>query len=249
MAKKYISYRGRLSLAKITNGVAGVMRDVGNVPNLTLAISVNKTEHTESQSGYDAVDLILYDATAVSLSGSLEELDKENLALVLSGKNVNVPTKTITGKSLGAVKAGDKIKLEGFNLTAVAVKGAADTAIDASKYKLDAVFGIITFLEDVASVVIDYTTGAVTHTVLASDFSQEYAISFSGVNKLNKNEKVFIQFHRAMKTPETSLDLIGSEDVTAVDIEFDILGDIDKEEDPALGIFGYIVYPNDPVTP
>lgn len=249
MAKQYFSYRGRLSLAKITNGVVGAFREVGNMPSLTLAISVDKQEHTESMSGNDATDLILYNATALSLSGSLEQLDKENLALVVSGKNVDVPTKTITGKSLGAVKAGDKIKLEGFNLTAVAVKGAADAVIEQSKYKLDAAFGTITFLEDIASVIIDYTTGAVTHTVLANNFTQEYAISFEGVNKANKNQKVCIQFHRAMKTPETSLDLIGSDGVSSIDIEFDVLGDIDKEEDPTLGIFGYIVYPNDPVTP
>lgn len=95
MAKKYISLRGKFSLAPIIEGVVGAMRELGNIPDFTLEITAEKIEHTESMSGDDTTDLVLYNTTAVSFSGTLEQLDPENLAYILSGKNVAVNTKTV----------------------------------------------------------------------------------------------------------------------------------------------------------
>lgn len=48
MAKKYISLRGKFSLAPIVEGVVGAMRELGNIPDFTLEITADKIEHTES---------------------------------------------------------------------------------------------------------------------------------------------------------------------------------------------------------
>lgn len=237
MAKKYISLRGKFSLAPIVNGIVGAMRELGNVPDFTLEITADKTEHTESMSGDDTVDLVLYNTTGVSFSGTIEQIDEDNLAYVLSGKNVEVPTKTEPEKSLGAVKNGQKIKLDGFNLTTVTVKGESDAVIEASKYKLDAAFGTITFLEDIPSVTVGYTTGAITHTTIASDFGKEYALYFEGINKITK-DKVFLQLHRTVKSPDSSFELIHQEQ-GSYEISGDALGDLTKDKDGALGLYGY----------
>lgn len=237
MAKKYISLRGKFSLAPLVEGVVGAMSELGNVPDFTLEITAEKIEHTESMSGDDTTDLVIYNTTAVSFSGTLEQVDDDNLAYVLSGKNVEVPTNTITDFSLGAVKVGQKIKLAGFNLTAVTVKGADDTAIENTKYKVDAVYGTITFLEDIPEAKVTYTTGAVTHTTIASDFGKEYALFFEGVNKIT-GEKVFLSLHRTIKSPDSSFGLIHQE-FGSYEISGDALGDLSKDKDGALGLYGY----------
>lgn len=249
MAKKYISLRGKFSLAPIVNGIVGAMRELGNIPDFTLEITADKQEHTESMSGDDTVDLVLYNTTGVSFSGTIEQIDEDNLAYVLSGKNVEVATKTVAAKSLGAVKAGEKIKLDGFNLTTVTVKDGADPGADiaSTKYKVDPVFGTITFLEDVPAVTVGYTTGAVTHTTIASDFGKEYALYFEGINKITK-DKVFLQLHRTVKSPDSSFELIHQEQ-GSYEISGDALGDLTKDKDGALGLYGYFTQIPQPTVP
>lgn len=237
MAKKYISLRGKFSLAPIKEGVMGAMRALGNVPDFTLEITAEKVEHTESMSGDDTTDLILYNTTAVSFSGTLEQVDDDNLAYILSGKNITVATATITDKSLGAVTAGQKIKLDGFNLTTVAVKDDADAVVPEGKYKVDAEYGTITFLDALPEVKVTYTTGAVTHTTIASDFGAEYALFFEGIDKISK-QKVFLALHRTIKSPDSSFGLI-HEEFGSYEISGDALGDLTKDKDGELGLYGY----------
>ncbi|MDH1706226.1 hypothetical protein [Acinetobacter johnsonii] len=240
MAKKYMSLRGKFSLAPITEGVMGAMRALGNMPDLTLEITADKIEHTESMSGDDTTDLIIYNTTAVSFSGTLEQLDPDNLAYILSGKNVPVATKTVTDHDLGAVTKGQKIKLDGFNLTVPTVTDGASTPIpiEPTKYKLDADYGTIEFLDDLPKVVLGYTTGAVTHTTIASDFGAEYALFFEGIDKISK-QKVFLMLHRTVKSPDSSFDLI-HEEFGSYEISGDALGDLTKDKDGALGLYGYL---------
>lgn len=240
MAKKYMSLRGKFSLAPITEGVMGAMRALGNMPNLTLEITADKIEHTESMSGDDTTDLIIYNTTAVSFSGTLEQLDPDNLAYILSGKNVAVATKTVTDHDLGAVTKGQKIKLDGFNLTLPTVTDGASTPIpiEPTKYKLDADYGTIEFLDDLPKVVIGFTTGGVTHTTIASDFGAEYALFFEGIDKISK-QKVFLMLHRTVKSPDSSFDLI-HEEFGSYEVSGDALGDLTKDKDGALGLYGYL---------
>lgn len=239
MAKKYISLRGKFSLAPIVEGVVGAMRELGNIPDFTLEITADKIEHTESMSGDDTTDLVLYNTTAVSFSGTLEQVDADNLAYILSGKNVAVATKTVADHDLGAVTKGQKIKLDGFNLTLPTVTDGASIPIpiESTKYKLDAVYGTIEFLDDLPKVVIGYTTGAVTHTTIASDFGKEYALFFEGIDKISK-DKVFLALHRTIKAPDSSFGLI-HEEFGSYEISGDALGDLTKDKDGALGLYGY----------
>ena len=194
-------------------------------------ITAEKIEHTESMSGDDTTDLVLYNTTAVSFSGTLEQVDADNLAYILSGKNVAVATKAVTDRDLGAVTKGQKIKLDGFNLTVPTVTDGASTPIpiEPTKYKLDADYGTIEFLDDLPKVVIGFTTGAVTHTTIASDFGAEYALFFEGIDKISK-QKVFLMLHRTVKSPDSSFDLI-HEEFGSYEVSGDALGDLTKDKD------------------
>ena len=110
MAKSdLISLQGELHLAKMVNSVPSALLPVGNTPELQIAISSESTDHYESKTGLRAKDAVLRKQTAVAISGTLEEVTKQNLAMVLSGKSIEIPETQLTDITLCAVEAGAMI--------------------------------------------------------------------------------------------------------------------------------------------
>ena len=242
MSKTYISLQGRFYLAPIVAGVVGAMRELGNVPEFSLEIGADVIEHNESMTGQRTVDFTMVQTTSVSFSGQLEQVDEENLKYILSGMNHEVASEPAKTQQLGTVKVGDEIKLDGYNLTAVSFMDSAEppVAIPKDKYTLDAVFGTVKFKEaNLTPVTATFTTGAVTHTTLASDFSSEYQLFFKGVNTAN-GDNVAVTLHRTKKSPETEFPLI-HEELGSYSISGQALSDVAKVVDGNLGLYGYMV--------
>lgn len=239
MAKQYISLQGKFYLSEIANGIAGAMRHVGNVPEFEIEISAEQVEHQESTSGQRTTDFVLTKTTAVNFKGKLEEVDEENLKYILSGMQSKVATKTVTDEALGTVKVGQEIKLNGYALTSVSFK-AGSTTIDPDTYVLDSVFGTVTFNEAVVEpVTAAYTTGAVQHTTIASNFDKEYELFFKGVNTAT-GDNMAVRLWRTKKSPETTFPLI-HEDLGSYDISGQALSDVSKGTDATLGLYGHVV--------
>lgn len=245
MSTQYISLQGEFYLSKITNGVAGAMRHLGNVPEFELEIGAEILEHVESMTGKRTTDFTMVQTTSVSFSGQLEKIDKENLNYIVSGETTEVTTKTVTGADIGTVVAGQEIKLGGYNLSAVSFKDSTSgtpVTVDPAKYTLDAKFGTVVF-NDVAGLamplVATYTTGAVTHTTLAADFETEYELFFKGINTAN-GEHMAVRLWRTKKSPETTFPLI-HEELGQYSISGQALSDVTKQSDATLGLYGHIV--------
>ncbi len=245
MSTQYISLQGEFYLSKITNGVAGAMRHLGNVPEFELEISAEVLEHVESMTGKRTTDFTMVQTTAVNFSGQLEKADKENLKYIVSGETTEVTTQTITDANIGTVVAGQEIKLGGYNLSAVSFKDSTSgtpVTVDPAKYTLDAKFGTVVF-NDVAGLamplVATYTTGAVTHTTLAADFETEYELFFKGINTAT-NEHMAVRLWRTKKSPETTFPLI-HEELGQYSISGQALSDVTKQNDATLGLYGHIV--------
>lgn len=239
MAKNYISLQGKFYLSEIANGVAGAMRHIGNVPEFELEITTDQVEHTESTSGQRTTDFVLTKTTGVNFSGQLEEVDDANLQYILSGMKSEVASDTVTDQALGTVKVGEEIKLNGYSLTAVAFT-AGSTAIDEAKYELDAVFGTVIFKETIAEpVTATYTTGAVSHTTIASDFNKEYELFFKGINTAT-GDSMAVRLWRTKKSPETTFPLI-HEELGQYEISGQALSDVSKGSDETLGLYGHVV--------
>jgi hypothetical protein len=244
MSIEYISLQGEFFLSEITAGVAGAMRHIGNVPEFELEISADVIEHTESTSGKRTTDFTMVQTTAVNFSGQLETVNKENLQYIVSGTNTEAVTKTVTDLSLGTVVVGQMIKLDGYNLTAVSFTDSTATpvTIDPSKYTLDPVFGTVVF-NDLTGVTTPvkatYTTGAVTHTTLATDFEKEYELFFKGINTAN-GKHMAVRLWRTKKSPETTFPLI-HEELGQYEISGQALSDVTKQSDATLGLYGHIV--------
>jgi len=239
MAKNYISLQGKFYLSEVANGVAGAMRHIGNVPEFELEITTDQVEHQESTSGQRTTDFVLTKTTGVNFSGQLEEVDEANLQYILSGMKSDVASDTVTDQALGTVKVGEEIKLNGYSLTAVVFKSGIEE-IDDSKYDLDTVFGTVIFRETIAEpVTATYTTGAVTHTTIASDFNKEYELFFKGINTAT-GDNMAVRLWRTKKSPETTFPLI-HEDLGQYEISGQALSDVTKGTDATLGLYGHVV--------
>ncbi|AWL28974.1 hypothetical protein DJ533_10555 [Acinetobacter defluvii] len=239
MAKNYISLQGKFYLSEIVNGVAGVMRHIGNVPEFELEITTDQVEHQESTSGQRTTDFVLTKTTGVNFSGQLEEVDAENLKYILSGMTTEVASAPVVDQALGTVKAGQEIKLNGYALTNVTFNAGA-TPVDESKYTLDAVFGTVIFHEVIAEpVTASYTTGAVSSTTIASDFNKEYELFFKGINTATGSHMA-VNLWRTKKSPETAFPLI-HEELGQYEISGQALSHTEKGLDPTLGLYGHVV--------
>ncbi|MBE9400946.1 hypothetical protein IQR32_06200 [Acinetobacter albensis] len=233
-----ISLQGELFLAKMINGQPSAFLPIGNTPELQIQITSETTDHYESKTGLRAKDAVLRKQTGVTISGTLEEVTKENLAMVLSGKTLEIPEATVPESTIGAVKAGEMIDLGLRNLSDVAFKGPADTAITADKYILDAVFGTVVFNEAITDVKWSGKSGAITRTTIATNLGEEYRFFFKGVDTY-QGDKVAVTLWRVELSPETEFDLI-HEDFASYEIEGECLADISKAMDSELSIFGHI---------
>lgn len=233
-----ISLQGELFLAKMVNGQPSALLPIGNTPELQIQITSETTDHYESKTGLRAKDAVLRKQTGVSISGTLEEVTKENLAMVLSGKTLEIPEATVPESTIGAVKAGEMIDLGLRNLSDVAFKGPADAAITADKYILDAVFGTVVFNEDITDVKWSGKSGAITRTTIATNLGEEYRFFFKGVDTF-QGDKIAVTLWRVELSPDTEFDLI-HEDFASYSIEGECLADISKAHDAELSIFGHI---------
>lgn len=233
-----ISLQGELFLAKMINGQPSALLPIGNTPELQIQITSETTDHYESKTGLRAKDAVLRKQTGVSISGTLEEVTKENLAMVLSGKTLEIPEKTTPETTIGAVKAGEMIDLGVRNLSDVAFKGPADAEITADKYILDAVFGTVVFNEAITNVKWTGKSGAITRTTIATNLGEEYRFFFKGVDTF-QGDKIAVTLWRVELSPDTEFDLI-HEDFASYSIEGECLADISKAHDAELSIFGHI---------
>ena len=234
-----ISLQGELHLAKMVSGVPAALLQVGSTPELKIAISTEPTDHYESKTGLRSKDAVLYKQTGVAISGTIEEVTKENLELILSGKSIEIPEAQLTDITLGTVQAGAMIDLGHRNLSEVAFKDSADVAITSDKYALDAVYGTVVFNEAIVGPVkFSAKAGAKTRTTIANNIGNEYRILFKGIDTLT-GDKVVMTLWRVKFSPDTEFDLI-HEDFGSYSIEGEALADISKANDAELSVFGHI---------
>lgn len=236
---RLLSLQGELFLAKVINQTVGSYFSVGNMPALKLKINTKKIEHFDSRYGQRAKDATLYKDTGVEIDGELEEVNKTNLAIVVSGRTIEIPEKQITDVSLGMVQPDQMIDLKYRNLSEVKFTDEQSVAIDSSKYTLDATFGTVIFNEAVTGVIQwSGVAGEVTRTTMVTDLDKEYSALFKGVDTFT-GDKVVLEIWRMQFSPETEFDLI-NEDFAKYKLTGEALADNSKANDAELSVFGHI---------
>lgn len=249
----YFSGQGKILVAKLTNGVPGAFRWVGNVPEFSPKFETAKVEHKESWSGQKLTDKNLNTENKATFSATLQEWDAANVALATKGEvRTTADLDPVVDKVLpSALAVGDIVDLGATNLTGVSIKdstGSPVTLTLGTHYSLDADFGTITILSLsglTQPLKASYTPA--TDTKVVPFFvagQQQYAVRFEGVNTADGNKKCLVELYKVEPDPTQELPLI-TEEFGEFVIEGNCLIDSSKANDPLFGQFGRLVYVED----
>lgn len=247
----YFSGQGNVYIAErdSATGRPKAFRHVGNVPELTINLSVETLEHKESMSGHRLVDLRLQTEKNCELSFTLEDFSIKNLELGMYGTSSAVAGGSITGEAfpVGLV-AGDIVRLNNTKISALVITDSAGTPATltaGTDYRIrSADFGTIEILNVGAFTQpfsASYTAAAAgTNVGLFQTPPKERWIRFEGLNTADENKPVLIELYRTLLDPQQELSLI-SDELLQMQLSGAVLYDATKVADAVLGQFGRIV--------
>lgn len=244
----YLSIRGKVYVAPVTNGTPGVFRDVGNVDGLSIDMSNEVYEHFEKRTGNDLVDLRLTRKNKASLKLTLQEFSKENLALAMYGESTAIASSTVTGEAFPTVVVGDIVRLKKPRASSIVIKDSAATAatlVAGTDYEvISADHGTIKILNLGAFTQpfkADYSAGTATNVSMFTGSGQELWVKIDGQNMADGAKAVLAEFYKVSFSPASSLALIADSDITNFEMDGAALYDASKASDATLGQFGRIV--------
>lgn len=238
----YFSGQGEVLIAKRdSNGNPGAFFMVGNSPKFEVGLSVERRKHKESRSGQRLIDKIQTTTKGGEVNMTLEDIRKDNLALILSGKKVSLSSGSYTSGSPdtfpSGLVVGSVVKLAKPNASSLVVKDSAGTPATltlGTHYRvLDADHGIVEILSlgsftQPFKAEYSYAATDVVTAMEAND-DDEYYVYFAGVNtEGSPDQKVGMDVYRVVFDPAQLLALINDEQGT-----FDIKGEILRDEDRA----------------
>lgn len=243
----YFSGQGKCYLATATAGVPGVFRFVGNVPVLNVALETDVLEHKESTSGQRLTDLRLIRGKSAKFSFTLEEFDKDNLALSLYGAASTITGSTVTAEAFPTVAVGDFVKTAKQKLSSIVVKDSAGTpatlTLNTHYEVTSADHGTIKFI-NLASFTqpfkIDYTYATVTNVNMLTQGFTDRWVKFDGLNTADTNKATLIELYKVNFDPIAQMDMI-SDDIWKMELSGGALYDSTKAADTTLGQFGRII--------
>ena len=251
-------FRGQGKLYIGTRDALGnpqTLRWVGNVPELKLGLSTDNIEHKESYSGQAVTDLKIVKGKSTSLSFTLEDYNKDNLALSVFGTALSVAAGTaITGEKLGGtpddttLAVGDVFIAAKRNGTAIVLKdstGSPKTLVKDTNYSIEPISMTITLLDVttggpfVGPLKIDYTSGISTEIGMFNTPQADLFMRFVGMNGADSGKIVTVDLYRVNLNPTKELSMI-TDDLAQLQIEGAALLDLLKPSNATLGQFGAI---------
>lgn len=251
----YFSGQGKLMVAsRGANGKPGAFRYVGNVPSLKVTLAVTKVEHHESVSGSRLLDFQMVKENKCTLDFDLEEFSAANLALALYG-SVTAPSLTptsVTGEVLPTVTAGDYLRLDSPNVSALVITDSTATpkpAVLGVDYSIEsAAHGTILWISDPTAGAFTqpfkaaYSTAGAENVTFFAQPPQERWFRFEGLNTadLVNGSKVLVEVYRVILDPMKELDLI-NDDLAKFSMTGSALYDATAVQDAALGPFGRLM--------
>lgn len=244
----YSSFQGRVYLGKRdVSGNPYELRTPGNVASLVLSLSTDVLEHYESTTGQRALDHRMVRQKNATLSLTVEEFTKENLALALYGNYVVGAGGTVTEEEFcDAIIVGDRFPLAHPKVSSLVVKDSASpqaTLVLGTDYTVDTDFGAVVPLREgtfVEPLVAAYTYGVVTDVGIFTQPFPERFLRFEGINTAASGNKVLVELYRTVFNPLKELSFISNE-YNKFELDGALLADSTKPYDATLGQFGRIV--------
>lgn len=248
MSQEFMSLQGATHLARNIAGNALVLRELGNQTSVKLSIESESYTRNETKSGKRQKVLDAPKTRGVNLEITLDEQKRDDVALAFQAELSTTQSGSITDEPLeGILKAGDEIKLDGFNLTAVTLTDSTAAPVTAevgTHYSVDEKYGTIKILSLdglTQPLKASYMAGETESVVLFSlPDDAEYYLLFKGINSIN-DKRLALELWRFKPTVNGEMDFI-NEETGEISIQGSAYADMTKTADPKLGGFGRIVY-------
>ena len=235
MADKYFKGQGKLYISQrdATGQPVGGFRWLGNVPMVRISTSTEQTSHTESYTGDQLEDLVIYDKKRCSLMFTMEEFSKENLALALFGTGTDIAGATITAETHKAY-LGRSLILNQANITtftSLTDTGAATTYVEGTDYTVDLSSGLVDIpagssIPDDSDVEANYAAGTSTKVSTYTATNEPYWLFFQGLNTADSKKPVLIDLYKVNLQPQKEWDLIQNDNnLSKLDMEGNVLYD------------------------
>lgn len=251
----FFSGQGQILIAKRSSaGIPGAFWLVGNAPRFEVKPSMERREHRESQSGSRLIDKIQTTTKGGTLDLTLEDIRKDNLALLLSGKKVTLAAGSYTVGSPdtfpSGLVVGSYVKLSRPNVSSLVIKDSAGTPATltlGTHYALrDAKHGFVEILSLGAFVQPFKAEYGYTHTDIVTQFEanddDEYWVYFAGVNTEGvPDQQIGMDIYRVVFNAAELIALI-NEEQGSFDISARILRDAVRASDANFGGFARWLY-------
>lgn len=263
---KYYSGQGCLFVAdRDSNGKILTYREVGNISELAVTLDATIAEHKESCSGSRLTDARLVTELKASVSMTLQNFTKENLALLFSGQVLDVTSPTAqTDVIVYTNSTGASVTLNGTSVLftkhlnvntspAIVVKqgataGGATTLTLGTHYTYNYTTGQITFTDGSPTTIASGSNVYVTYTPLAwsgammlkNAINKPRAFLFRGLNTVDTNRPVRVELFNVVLDPAKSFDVL-TEEFASFQVEGSVLYDSVRDADAELGPFGRVI--------
>jgi hypothetical protein len=251
------SGQGVILLAKLStsNGARGSFFRIGNSPKFELSFNVERRKHKESMSGQRLVDKVQSTTKGGRVKMTIEDIRRDNLALLMSGSKVSLGSGSYSGSTYDAFPSGlvvgSIVQLTHPNASSIVVKdsaGSPATLVPNTDYRvLDADHGLIEILSlgsytqpfraQYSYAATDVITG------LTANDDDEYELYLAAVNTEGSptDQAMGVQIYRIVFDPTQLMSLINDEQGT-FELEGEVLRHSSKADDSNYGGFCRLLY-------
>lgn len=233
MTERYFRGQGRLTIA--TRDLGGAIdsgfRFLGNVPELTISTETEQIDHNESYTGRSLKDMEIVKKEMVNISFSLESFTKENLALVLAGSYSVIDSATVVAEPI-TLYTGSWNPLKNINISDFAsLEIGAVTLNEGSDYTIDLKSGMIWIPAntlavtdgDAAEATYDFGTSEKI-IAMTGGRNKDYYLRFDGLNTVENNSPVILDFYKARLRSSGDIPLI-TDELSKLQVEGSVLFD------------------------
>lgn len=228
----YYPYLGSGKIYARTAGAAAGLLELGNASKLDLAVKENKQTLKDFGKPGGGVYASVTRIDSATLSMTLNDLNKTNVARALYGTESAVAGATVADEVVTAY-VGALVPLAHPNPTAVEVKDAATSLViyeAGVDYEVRA-GGIFILagstIVDAESLKVDYTYAAYNKVEAMTTGALVLEMHFEGLNEANSGKPVIVDVWRAQLSPTKALSLLGDK-FADLPIDAEVLIDISK---------------------
>lgn len=209
----YYPYLGVGKLYARVAGAAAGLIDIGDASKLDLAVKEDKKKQMDSTKLGGGVRATVSRITEVTLSMTLNDLNKTNVARAVFGSEAAVAGATVVDEVVTAYKGGLS-PLTHINPSAVTVTSAdaVTTYTAGTDYEVrpGGIYIVPTgAIVDAASLKVDYTFAAYDKVEAMTTGAITLELHFEGLNEANSGKPVIVDIYRAQLSPTKALSLLG----------------------------------------